>query len=275
MPHKLLAACTVLIGIVTSAAALAALPRVALVPGGVAIVRLGNAKQPPPLVTLDDAPVLVYAHDGEWRAVVGIPLSREPGPLALNVRRDGTGERIALTIEGKEYPAQHLNVPPRQVDLSPEDQARFERERVLQRDAVATFSPTAPPTLQLVWPLRGRLSSPFGFRRFFNNQPRNPHSGLDIARPAGTPIKAAAAGTVIRTGDYFFNGNTIYIDHGQGFVTMYCHLSKIGVREGQTVKAGDYIGNVGATGRATGPHLHLGVSLNRVMVDPTLFLPTN
>lgn len=125
-----------------------------------------------------------------------------------------------------------------------------------------------PAPARLDKPLNGRTSSPFGFRRVFNGEPRNPHSGLDLAAPTGTPIKAPAPGTVVLTGSFYFNGNSVFLDHGQGLISMVCHLSEIKVREGAKVDAGDLLGLVGATGRATGPHLHWSVSMNGNRVDP-------
>jgi len=179
---------------------------------------------------------------------------------------------LAFEVAPKEYAVQQLKVPPSQVNLSPEDEARVARESEKVRAALDAFSAEAPATLRLAAPVPGRRSSSFGLRRMFNGESRKPHSGMDIAAPTGTPIKAPLAGRVVDVGNYFFNGNDVLIDHGQGLVTMYCHLSKIRVEVGQHLTQGEVLGDVGATGRVTGPHLHWGVSLNGAMVDPALFL---
>ncbi len=129
--------------------------------------------------------------------------------------------------------------------------------------------------LKFIKPAQGPYSSSFGLRRFFNKQPRNPHSGLDIAAEKGTPIIAPAAGVVINTGDYFFNGKTIFLDHGQGLITMYCHMKEISIKEGDFVNVNDMLGTVGSSGRVTGAHLHWSVILNNTTVEPLLFLKTD
>jgi murein DD-endopeptidase MepM/ murein hydrolase activator NlpD len=182
-------------------------------------------------------------------------------------------DAVVFAVHPKEYAAQHLTLADkRMVDPTASDLKRIGREQKILQRAFQTWSETSTPPLRFDLPARGRLSSPFGLRRFFNNQPRQPHSGLDIAAPSGTTIVAPAPGTVIETGNYFFNGNTVFLDHGQGLVTMYNHLSRISVTKGRHVKHGEKIGEIGMTGRVTGPHLHWTMSLNNARVDPALFL---
>jgi murein DD-endopeptidase MepM/ murein hydrolase activator NlpD len=249
-------------------------PHALQVPGGVARLSLGPSATRPQAFA-GDLPLLVLGDAIEWTAIVGIPLAAVPGEAAITVRTAATGEReLTYTIASKLYREQQLKVAPGQVDLSPENLARYERERAQQEQVIATFSSLAAlSSLCMRVPVPGRRSSSFGLRRVFNGQSRNPHSGMDIAAATGTPILAPLAGKVIDTGDYFFNGNTVWLDHGGGLLTLYCHLSAIEVRPGETLKAGERLGTVGATGRVTGPHLHWGVMLNRTMVDPALFLP--
>ncbi len=244
------------------------------VPGGVVTLELGPSAERPQASLPNGVPVLVMGDPGGWRAVLGIPLSAVPGNATLLVRRAGQPEpqRSSYAIGPMQYAEQRLTVAPGKVDLSKADLARYERERAHQAQVIATFSDTAPPELSLRAPVAGPRSSSFGLRRVFNGQSRNPHSGMDIAAPTGTPVFAPRAGRVIDTGDYFFNGKTVWLDHGAGLLTMYCHLSDIQVKVGDRLAGGDRLGSVGATGRVTGPHLHWSVSLNRAMVDPALFL---
>jgi murein DD-endopeptidase MepM/ murein hydrolase activator NlpD len=254
-------------------AAAAELPQQRQVPGGVAVLALGPSPQAP-RASFNGAPVLVLGDASRWTAVVGIALAAKPGPAAIVVEHAGspTPERVTFSIEPARYAEQRLTVAPGKVDLSKADLARYERERNHLAEVVATFTEATPATLRLLQPTEGPRSSSFGLRRVFNGQARNPHSGMDIAAASGTPVVAPAAGRVIDTGDYFFNGHTLWLDHGSGLLTMLCHLESISVKSGDVVAAGQQVGTVGASGRVTGPHLHWSVSLNRTMVDPALFL---
>jgi murein DD-endopeptidase MepM/ murein hydrolase activator NlpD len=251
----------------------AELPAARPVPGGIAILDLGAADGPPPAVLHDSHRVLVRAAAGRYVAVVGIPLAVLPGHDSVTVLDGRGGTRtVSFAVLPKAYVTQELKVDPGKVDLSESDLARDKAEKAHLGPVLDTYSATPPATLGLLAPVPGVRSSSFGSRRVFNGQARSPHSGMDIAAASGTRVSAPAAGVVLDTGDYFFNGNTVIIDHGEGFLTMYCHLSATRVRPGQAVAAGEEIGRVGATGRVTGPHLHFAVMLNRAWVDPELLL---
>ncbi len=243
------------------------------VPGGVVSLPLGKAPQAPQ-AQFNGAPVLVMGSaSAGWTAIVGLPLAAKPGTLVLQVQDAGGAQRsLAIAVNDKRYAEQRLTVPPRHVDLSPDDLARHERERKHQAKVTATYTRSVPASLRMLQPVAGPRSSSFGLRRVFNGQARNPHNGMDIAAPVGTPVVAPLAGTVIDVGDYFFNGGTVWLDHGSGLLSLYCHLSAWDVAVGDAVVAGQRIAAVGATGRVTGPHLHWSVMLNRTMVDPALFL---
>lgn len=266
-----------LFAIFFSSAALA-LPREAAVPGGVALVPLITSALQAPKVFYRERQVMVHQHNKQWLAVVGIPLSAKPGSHTLLVKDSATDKantnlKIPFTVQAKEYQSQYLTVTnKRHVNPNPIDLSRIKHEKSVMVAAFKNWRAEPRDLTGFNLPTTGPFSSPFGLRRFFNNEPRQPHSGLDIAAPEGTPATAPAAATVVATGNYFFNGNTVLLDHGQGLITMYCHLSEIHVEEGQAIEAGGTLGLVGKTGRATGPHLHWGVSLNNTRVDPLLFL---
>ena len=238
------------------------------VPGGVAVIELGTGAQAPK-ASFQGKPVMVIKEQDIWRAIVGIPLTVKPG-----IQQISTGGRdLNFTVGNKKYPEQRITLKnQRQVNPNPDDIKRIDKELAIQIKAYRTFSPNTPSNLLLDKPVNGPLSSKFGVRRFFNGEERNPHAGLDFAVPAGTPIKTPAAGKVILIGNYFFNGNTVFVDHGQGFISMFCHMSKVDTKVGQQLARGDVVGKVGSTGRATGPHMHWNVSLNDARVDPAIFI---
>lgn len=248
--------------------AAAALPTHSPVPGGVAVLALTATNGAPPQALLEDRPLAVIRNGQGWFALVGIALDTPPGPQQISV----DGKPWRFEVLAKDYPTQKLRIRDNnKVSPAADDLARIEREKEITEQLKRRFS-YAEPDPDFILPTPGALASRFGLRRFFNDLARAPHAGLDITARAGAAIQAPAAGTVIDTGNYFFNGNSVFLDHGRGLITVFMHLSRIDVRPGQSVRRGDILGAVGATGRATGPHLHWTVILNGTAVDPELFL---
>lgn len=248
------------------------LPEESRVPGGIAVFKLGNTAEKPK-VSFNKNTVAVVKRDNQWTAVLGIPLSTKPGKHFVKVTTGSKKKTLSMTVKDKKYRSQHLTIKnKRKVNPNKKDMDRITKERPQIRNALKHWRELDDVPYKFIAPVKGKKSSSFGLKRFFNKQARRPHSGMDIAAPKGAEIVAPAAGTVIETGDFFFNGNSVFIDHGQGLVTMYCHMDKIDVKPGDTLETGQYIGKVGMTGRVTGPHLHWGVSLNNARVDPQLFL---
>ena len=242
-------------------------------PGGVAVVTIASGGERPE-VSVDGQNALVLQDGTDWIAVIGIPLEQPaPGKLMAYVTLpNGEPAQVDFELQPYPYEEQHLSVDRKYVEPDPEELERIVAERKIIDAALNNWRNASLGDIALRVPVDGRRSSSFGLRRFFNGQPRSPHRGMDIAAVTGTDIGAPFDGVVTATGNYFFNGNTVIIDHGQGFITLYCHLSEIGVAEGDKVTFGTLIGKVGATGRVTGAHLHFATYLNGTAVDPALLL---
>jgi len=210
--------------------------------------------------------------------LLGAGLAADPGGHALDIaaKTDAGVQTASRTINVAmvKYPEQHLNVERKMVHLSQEQLDRHYREKARVKAVMDAASTERYWRCPFKRPVQGGMTSAFGLRRFFNGEPRKPHSGVDLRAAEGAPIEAFASGIVALAEEHYFAGNAVYIDHGQGVVSMYCHLSKINVQEGRFVSKGDVIGLAGSTGRVTGPHLHFGVSILGQMVDPLALLDT-
>lgn len=253
----------------------ASLPKSSNVPGGIAIIQLGSTitHTTKPQAWFNNQAVLVQAELKQWYAVIGLPLNTVPGRYKLNVTMGDKTRAIPFRVKKKKYPEQHITIIDKgKVELAPEDEARAVREIAIIKQLKLKWSDKDNTDLAFIIPAEGRLSGNFGLRRFFNGQARSPHAGLDVAVARGTPIMSSAPGKVLAVEDYFFNGKTIFVDHGNGLITMYCHLDQFDVQTGEDVSKGQQLGLSGQTGRATGPHLHWSVILNGAMVDPALFI---
>ena len=244
-------------------------PRQSLVPGGIAMIELDPNDTRGYL--FHKKPVLVTQIEGKSVAVIGLPLSLSVGEQFIEKSDATQVHRKYFEVAAKQYSTQHIEIKDkRKVNPYASDMDRILAEKKRKQNARTHYS-EAEVDVNFLLPVKGTQTGSFGRRRVFNGQARRPHSGMDIAASTGTPILAPSAGTVIELGDFFFSGNLIYIDHGQGLISMFAHLSEIDVTLGERISKGQMIGKVGATGRVTGPHLHWSLGLNGSWIDPALF----
>ncbi len=208
--------------------------------------------------------------------LVGVDMQDKPGTHELAVKiKNGERSRTLsynIFVAKKTFRVERLKLPKDKVDLDAKSIARWRAEQRHVREALARNSEVRLWQPGFVKPVNGRRTGSFGSVRIMNGQARNPHSGEDIGAPLGTDVAATNDGVVRLTVDHIFSGKGVYLDHGLGFYSMYFHLSEIFVKNGDLVKAGQIIGKVGATGRATGPHLHWGVKLNGARINPFALL---
>ncbi len=238
-----------------------------LTQGGFAI---GQAA-PGSTVSLDGRPVRV-AEDGTFIIGFGRRAANKAKLKILNV--DGRAQTKMLSIKSRRYRISRIDgLPSRKVTPKPEDLKRIRAESALIKKIRRRDTAEAYFRSQFMWPAQGRISGVYGSQRILNGKPRRPHMGVDIAGPKGTPVMAMTDGVVTMVHqNMFFTGKTLMIDHGHGLQSVYAHLNAIAVAEGQAVKKGDVIGQIGATGRTTAPHLHWGVSWFATRLDPALIV---
>ena len=213
-------------------------------------------------------------NDTGWFTLLGIDLDASPGEHAAEVTwayRDGRvrDEARQINVAERQFKTTRLEVAPKYVELSAENEARATAERQEINEIYAQITPEALWFESFVVPIPGTTGGRnFGHRRVFNDQPRSPHSGADLTAATGTEIRAMNRGRVVLAKDLFYSGNAVFIDHGLGIYSVYLHLSEIGVKPGEMIGKGQVLGLAGATGRVTGPHLHWGVRAQGARVDP-------
>jgi len=245
-------------------------------PGGIIMISIAEIDQEAPKAFFNNKRVAMTKSNTHWLALIGIPLSAKLGEHKITLEMKGTDKNLTFKVFDKIYPAQYLTIKKKRMvtGFTKADLKKINSDKKEMTAAKSTWTEQTIDT-HFIPPVDGRLSSLFGLKRFFNNIAKRPHNGLDIAAKTGTPIIAPASAKVINTGNFYFNGNTVFLDHGQGLLSAYLHMDTITVKEGQKVKQGDMLGTVGETGRVTGPHLHWIVYLNKTPIDPALFIPND
>ena len=241
-------------------------------PGGLALVPLPEGFSHRSSASFNGRQVLIVAAESGPTAVVGLGTGAKPGDHRLGVW-NGADKSVDLpfSVVDRSYKTVSFDYPRKFHSYDEPTLARIRREQNALRRLKKTHSEMTPD-LAFVWPTHGRLSSPFGRRRVFQNH-TSVHSGLDIANLTGTEVYAASSGVVLNAHHYYLTGKTVLLDHGSGVLSLYAHLNDYTVKDGQQVTKGELIGNIGSTGRSTGPHLHLSIGFNGQWVDPAILLP--
>ncbi len=244
------------------------------IPGGIAVIDFETNHSNPKGYYNNVSLYLQRIKDQHWQALVGIPLLTKPGKKEIIIK-DFSTRRFEFEVKDHVYTEQRIILKGKKkkyVNPNLAHTDRIKKERPVLSNSRKVFSNTVLSSGLFSRPVNGITTSPFGLKRFYNGQARRPHTGLDFAGDVGTPIQSPADGKVILTGDFFFNGNSVFIDHGQGLVSVYIHMNERLVEQDQVVKKGDTIGTIGQTGRSTGPHLHWVIYLNQTAVNPNLLL---
>jgi murein DD-endopeptidase MepM/ murein hydrolase activator NlpD len=242
--------------------------------GGIAVIDFESNHHNPKAFYHTTPLYVQHIKSNHWQALIGIPLLEKLGKKSITVQGFST-QTLDFEVKKHTYKEQHITLKGKNkkyVNPNLTHIKRIKQERPILSKARTTFSTQSLSNGVFTRPVGGIITSPFGLKRFYNGEARRPHTGLDYAGNTGTPVKAPADGRVILIGEYFFNGKTIFLDHGQGLISAYIHLNKHLVEQGQLVKQGEIIGEIGQSGRSTGPHLHWSVYLNRTAINPNLLM---
>lgn len=245
---------------------------------GLLTIRATEGSEAPQVAWMDqDLFMAPYKNGKTWFGFFGADLKLGPGsyPLVVKTSSKGLKKQIDVTVRSKDYGVRVLTLPKEMVDLDSVTLERVKREAAVMKEALS--APPTPPHWKgaFVKPVSGEVVGPFGQASIINGQPRSPHSGVDLKGERGTPVAAINDGRVALTGEHFFNGLFVVLDHGGAIQSMYFHLDKILVQQGDQVSKGRSVGLMGATGRATGPHLHFGIRINGARIDPVRFMKLN
>ncbi|MDR2904807.1 MAG: M23 family metallopeptidase [Helicobacteraceae bacterium] len=243
-------------------------------PGGVALVRIGASNENPRVFTkIGGAPreVKTFIKNGSRYAIAAISLDYEPG-AEITLWREDTNATFLVQVGDKDRVVQGISVSRKMEALDKKTVKRVGEERVILRNAIAQFNANRLAEMRFSPPTNGRLSAEFGVRRVINGKPRRPHGGADIAAPIGTIVRAPAPARAALVDRHFFCGKFVLLDHGDGLFTLYCHLDRHLVKQGDELEEGEAFAHVGRTGRVTGPHLHWSAALNGAWFDPLLLM---